>query len=62
MRVELTPNRITICGTTIMLQPPLVPPPRIERRMVDYQSTVIPFNYRGILVAGDGFEPPISRL
>ena len=26
---------------------PLVPPHRIELRIDDYKSTVIPFNYRG---------------
>jgi hypothetical protein len=35
----------------------MVPPTRIELVMTGYQPIVIPFNYRGILVAGPGFEP-----
>jgi hypothetical protein len=56
MRSLVNSSYIPITDRTI-----LVVPTRIELVMVDYQSTVIPFNYR-TLVVPVGIEPTSSAL
>ena len=50
------------CNAIILIGRNLVLSTRIELVMDAYQASVIPFNYKRILVPRDGIEPPTHRF